>query len=102
MNYRIFAVVTLLLAPLLAIMADSMSSRRHAAAAAPLPATALPPVRSYSPPSAPSPEPTPAPMPATGPAPAFGQPLPGAGEPMMPLGATNAQDAPDDLQNASR
>lgn len=102
MNYRIFAVVTLLLAPLLAIMADSMSGNRHTAATSPMPAAPLPPIQSHSSSQAPMPEPAPAPIAATGEVPAFGQPMPGAGEPMMPLGADDVQDAPDDVQNVSR
>ena len=101
MNYRIFAVFTLLLAPLLAIVADSMSGNRHNAATAPMPAAATPTPTTRTYPSSSTPLPQPIPE-EGGDVPAFWQPMPGAGEPMMPLGVTDAPDAPDDAQNASR
>ncbi|WP_066701403.1 hypothetical protein [Sphingobium amiense] len=99
MNYRVFALITLVAAPLLAIMADSVAGSRHGTDRTAGQAEPLAPVQ--SPPPAPMAQPQPAPEPAAvlSAAPAFGQPTPGAGEPMLPLGETNAQDG---AQNVSR
>lgn len=101
MNYRVFALVTLVAAPLLAIMADSMASNRHGPDGAASQVQPLPAAQSPAPVSVAEPQPAPQPMPALSAAPAFGQPTPGAGEPMLPLGDANAQDTSDPAQNAS-
>jgi hypothetical protein len=102
MNYRVFALLTLVAAPLLAIVADSMASSRHGHDGAAGQTQALPAVQPPAPAPKVKPEPAPQPLPALSAAPAFGQPIPGAGEPMLPLGDANAQDASDPPQNASR
>lgn len=95
MNYRVFALITLVAAPLLAIMADSMAGSRHSLTRTGSQIEALPPMQSSVAPPVAEPPPSPQPTPAMSTAPAFGQPTPGAGEPMLQLGEAEAQDAPD-------
>lgn len=97
MSYRAFAIGTLLAAPIMVMAVQSFTPVHHTQSDAPT-AVAAPvevaPVQTVPPPVQDAP---------TGPAPVFGQPLAGAGQPMMPMGDTSASDtempAPDTTEN---
>lgn len=99
MIYRNFAIATVVIAPLIAMAAQSLIPTHHAShddqaepsVASPAVATpAIPTTGSFAPPPQPVMEAAPPPASASPPAPtqapAFGQPLTGAGEPMLAPG----------------